>query len=321
MVRTLQAAAGNSGRHMREDELSPVLARCPICNADEVDSRLVLQFKPDVRLLRCRRCGAGFASRMPTTEALKEYYASYYEVPKYRDLGESHVHFSMPQRLARHILRGLKLQRSSADIRRLFDFGGGDGSVAVLIGQQILAEGYAKQVEITLVDYATPRQVHDSRLSIAAVHEASRLCEGDFDIGIASASLEHVPDLRGCLVCLLKAVRPGGSIYIRTPYVEPLIRLARSVGLKVDFGYPAHLYDLGAMFWRRSLATVNLAGSYTIRASRPSIVESTLGSARLRTIAAHALKAPWWLIGDRYGIIGGWEAIIERARHPATGCL
>src|SRR5262249_29447976 len=119
----------------------------------------------------------------------------------------------------------------------------------------------------------------------------------------------------GCLLRLMKAVRPGGSFYVRTPYAEPLIRLARSIGLNIDFGFPVHLYDLGEMFWRRILATTDLAGSYSVHSSRPSIVESTLSSAPLRTIAAHLLKAPWWLIGDSYGLIGGWEVVIERARH------
>jgi len=316
MFRTLQAAAGNPGRHMREDQLNPVLVRCPICNADDIGSSLELQFEPNVSLLRCGHCAAGFASRMPTAETLKQYYASYYDAPKYKDLAEAHVHFSGPQRLARHIFRRVKLQRSRGAVRRLFDFGGGDGTVAILIGQQILAGGYADRVEIVLVDYASPRPVHDSRLSISSVHEPGSLEEDDFDIGIASASLEHIPDLRSCLVGLLKAVRRGGSLYVRTPYVEPLMRLAGSIGVSIDFGYPAHLYDLGEMFWRHILATVDLAESYRIRSSRPSIVESTLVSAPLRTIAAHALKAPWWLLGDRYGLIGGWEAVVERDQLP-----
>ncbi len=311
MFGTVQAAIGNPSRHMLEEQLGSVLLRCPICNADEIESRLELQFKPDVSLLRCRGCAAGFVSRMPTAEALREYYASYYDMAKYRDLGESHVHFSMPQRLGRHILRQVKLQPRSA-VQRLFDFGGGDGTIAIFVGQQILAAGYAKQVDITVVDYAAPRPVHDARLSISGVREAASLEENDFDIGIASASLEHVPDLRGCLSRLLKAVRAGGNLYVRVPYVEPVIRLARSFGLNIDFCYPAHLYDLGETFWRRILATMGLTGCYAIRSSRPSIVESTLGSAPVRTIAAYTLKAPWWLLGERYGLVGGWEAVIER---------
>lgn len=311
MFPTLQAAIGNPSRHMPEDRLDPPLVRCPICNANDIGLCLDLQFKPDVSLMRCGQCAAGFANRMPTTGALREYYASYYEVPKYKDLAQSRVHFSMPHRLARHILRRVRLQRGSVAVR-LFDFGGGDGTVATFIGQEILTNGYADRVEITLVDYDAPRAVQDSRISVSSVPEANNLAEDDFDIGIASASLEHVPDLRGCLICLLRAVRPGGSLYVRTPYVEPLIRLARVIGLNVDFGYPAHLYDLGETFWRRILATTDLAGNYTLRSSRPSIVESTLGSAPFRTAAAHMLKAPWWLIGNRYGLIGGWEAVIER---------
>lgn len=314
MFATVQAAIGNPSWHIAEEKLGPILVRCPICNADEVESRLDLQFEPNVSLLRCRRCAAGFASRMPAAEALREYYASYYDIVKYRDLGESHVHFSMPQRLARHILRQVKLRPRSA-ARRLFDFGGGDGTIAVCVGQQVLADGNAERVDITVVDYAAPRSVQDARLSISAVHEASSLDENEFDIGIASASLEHVPDLRGCLLRLLKALRPGGSLYVRVPYVEPVIRLARCFGLTIDFCYPAHLYDLGEMFWRHVLATLGVA-DYRIRSSRPAIVESTLGSAPVRTIAAYTLKAPWWLIGEPYGLVGGWEAVIERDRIP-----
>jgi hypothetical protein len=297
---------------MAEDRLDPLLVCCPICNANDIGPRLHLQFNPDVNLMRCGHCAAGFASRLPTAEALREYYASYYEVPKYKDLAESRVHFSMPQRLAGHILRRTRLQRSQVAVRRLFDFGGGDGTVATLIGQELLTNGYADRVEITLVDYNAPRPVQDDRLSVSSVSEANDLAQENFDIGIASASLEHVPDLRGCLVCLLKALRRSGSFYVRTPYVEPLIRLARVTGLNIDFGYPAHLYDLGETFWRGILATTDLAGNYTVQSSRPAIVESTLGSAPFRTVAAHLLKAPWWLLGNWYGLIGGWEAVIER---------
>jgi SAM-dependent methyltransferase len=313
----LQAAVGNPSQHMREDQLGPTLDRCPVCDASHTLPRLSLQFSPDVILLRCGYCDAGFASRMPTPEALKEYYASYYHVPKYADLVQSNVHFSRPDRLARHIAQCLSLRRNRMANLRLFDFGGGDGTIAILLGQQILDAGESGRVEITVVDYPSPRPVHDSRLAICGVHGVESLDEAAFDVGIASASLEHVPDLRATLVRLLNAIRPGGRLYIRTPYFEPVIRLARLIGLNIDFGYPAHLYDLGEMFWRsmpEKVGKVGLAGRYFVHCSRPAIVESSWRSAPFRTLVAHMLKAPWWLIGGKYALVGGWEVVIERGR-------
>jgi hypothetical protein len=78
---------------MREDELSPVLVRCPICNADDIGAAAGAAIQTKCKSTAVWRCAAGFASRMPDGDALKEYYASYYDVPKYRDLGESYVHF------------------------------------------------------------------------------------------------------------------------------------------------------------------------------------------------------------------------------------
>ena len=135
---------------------------------------------------------------------------------------------------------------------------------------------------------------------------------GSFDLIIASASLEHVPDLRTTLLALLAAMKHGGRFYARTPYMVPLIRLAEHFGVRIGFGYPAHLFDLGVGFWNRLPQTLGLEGSIRIFASRPSIVESTFSSAPLRSLLAYMLKWPGYIFGERYRLVGGWEIVMER---------
>jgi hypothetical protein len=307
----MQAAVGNERIELGENELGPVLESCPFCGRTANSPVLALQTAPKVELMSCGGCGADYAARMPTRAALDAYYARYYAHPKYRGLAEA-VHFSQPERLADHLMSCMHPD-FPREIR-ILDFGGGDGSIAVLLAERLIRAG-AGRVDIVLVDYGTSlRTPGDRSIRIARAANLGALDRGEYDIVIASASLEHVPELRETLTALLGKMRRGAQFYARTPYMTPLIRFVHRAGLRVDFGWPAHLYDLGESFWSRLPTTMGLGEGYRVTASRPAIVESTFASAPLRTTAAHLLKAPWRLFGERYGLVGGWEAVIERGR-------
>ena len=151
----MEAAIGNERRILTEKELCPALLACPVCGHDDKHHAISLQPYPPVELLSCGYCHASYSSRMPTKEALDTYYARYYVQPKYRDLSEA-VHFSRPERLARHLQTYLVATEGATF--RIADFGGGDGTVSLLLAERLLAAG-AKEVDITLIDYEATRQL------------------------------------------------------------------------------------------------------------------------------------------------------------------
>lgn len=306
----VHATEGNERVDLRDEDLHPDVESCPICGHNSSAPVLKLQDSPVVRLVSCARCHAAYADRMPVQAALDSYYARYYAKPKFPGL-EYNVHFSQPERLADHLMA--LLRPPPAELLRIVDFGGGDGTVSVLLAGRLLRAGTGR-VEISLIDYGTAIRAPESeRIRIARMGSVDALGP-QYDIVIASASLEHVPAFRQTLTALLAAMKPGARFYARTPYMTPLILLAERLGLSIGFGWPAHLYDMGESFWSRLPESIGLAERYRVTASRPAIVESTFVSSPLRTLAAYLLKAPWWLLGDCYGLVGGWEVTIERKR-------
>src|SRR5438046_1208065 len=87
------------GVHVHDDDLLPEGSACPICSSMDARTRvLLLQCKPDVYLLRCQRCNANSASRMPTEDMLRRYYSDYYGE------SESTVTSDDPLGFARHVM-------------------------------------------------------------------------------------------------------------------------------------------------------------------------------------------------------------------------
>jgi hypothetical protein len=82
----------------------------------------------------------------------------------------------------------------------------------------------------------------------------------------------------------------------------------------IDLTFPGHVHDMGPAYWNHFMTTLGFPGE--LLASRPSIVETTLRQAPLRTVAAHLLKAPSHLecrlrgnawSRPAWGYVGGWE--------------
>jgi SAM-dependent methyltransferase len=179
--------------------------------------------------------------------------------------------------------------------------------------------GAVGRAEVVVVDVEPPA----GRPADASVRWMSRLedAPGEFSLVLASAVLEHVPDLRDVLERLFARVAPGGFLYIRTPYVVPLARWLPGA----DLGFPAHVHDLGSEFWGRLPAVFNLP--LTCLFSRPSPVAASWRRDPLRAAAASLLKLPA-LVEARLSApsrqhrfwpwAGGWEALY---RWPAAARL
>jgi SAM-dependent methyltransferase len=292
-----------------ESQLDPAHDRCPICDSGRRASLVRVLRVPDVWLLYCHECHACSASRMPTAQALAEIYSSFWSKATARD---EQVIFDHPERLARHLSRAL-VRRLAGETIRILDFGGGDGTMSVMLGEDLLAAGSCGQVQITVVDVSGHARESTGRVSIEHRRGLDEVRDLSQDFVMASAVLEHVPSPAVIIRKLLGSLRPGGIFYARTPFMRPLLRALPFPSISNQlFPYPMHLHDMGPDFWKTSLRVLGMGPGFEIVISRPTMSEGTFDKHFLRTLAARALKAPWRLLGDRYGLVGGWEVFIRR---------
>lgn len=306
---SINAAAFHKSMQLDESKLEPSDSKCPFCSSTNRKQVCTLQENPEVLLLQCNDCQAVSASRMPTDEVLAEYYSRYYDSSASETSG-GQITFDKPQRLARNLAQMYHRYKDDATVS-ILDFGGGDGTISYLAAMQLIERG-TEQVNITIVEYST-RIVHpqDSRIVIDRVNSLGDI-HSQYGLVIASAVIEHYPRPRALLRNLLQCIENGGIFYVRTPYMHPIMKLLKPIGVRVDFTYPGHLHDLGQSFWE-DYFTREQSGDFQILASRPSIVETTLREHFLRTAAAHLFKIPWYLLGNSYKYVGGWEVFARKS--------
>ena len=315
----LHSTVFHRGEHVDHQNLLPFAAGCPFCGSERRKTLLNLQMDPQIELMRCESCFCCSASRIPTDACLSKYYAKYYE-----DLATSQD----GRRVTNHDLTGLathifemffSAQRAGRFTMQrplsILDFGGGDGSLALEVAHRVLAlvGGYAA---VTVIDFnSVVREIADPRISTCRYPDLGSLpAGGKFDLVIASSVLEHLPFPRPTLELLLSIVSPDGHFYARTPYVQPVLSAAAALGKSIDFTFPGHIHDMGQAFWEQFLSGQK---EFNLVVSRPSLVETKLSLNPIRTIAAHALKAPWHLlagVGRRWPFVGGWEVGVQRVR-------
>lgn len=284
-----------------ESSLLPQLSSCVICGSSFAKSPIApIQQAPDVFLLECPECHSCTASRMPTPEALSDYYANYFRpsVPK--------ITHDSPYRFARHIASFVGGEKKKLVIT---DFGGGDGTLAYALAQIFCRRG-CSSAEITVIDYAEPLVSPDKRIIIRSARPGLPIPASD--VILASAVLEHIPEPLSSLKQLLASLKPSGVLYVRTPAVASFLKLAEVFGRKLDFTFPAHLHDFGQRFWEKILSLVPDGSEFEILRSAPSLVETDFRRHPWHTVAALIAKAPWRLLGRKYGLVGGWEMLFRR---------
>jgi hypothetical protein len=309
---TISVTAYHDGFALTEEQLEPAEAACPVCGSTAARTRLfAVQAEPEVWFLRCAACRAASASAMPKAGVLDELYRSMYD-----DVDRA-VTLQCVERFAAPIVR-VWGDRAVGRPVRILDFGGGDGSLAVEVARRLVG-GAAPSVIIEVIDFHAVADPRDPRIVISSRGDLDPSGE-PYDIVIASAILEHVPDAAGLIVALTTRVAPGGLFYARTPWAVPVRRLSS----RVDMVFPGHVHDMGGDFWNRFCATFGLPARTVV--SGPSPVETDLRSAAVRTAVAHVLKVParaeralrgvhegvpWW------PLVGGWHAILRFDDDPA----
>ncbi len=250
---------------------------------------------------------------MPKPETLAEYYRTYYSS---QDASQPKLTFFQPLRLAKHIVDLTDFPGSASAIR-ILDFGGGDGALAVLIAKLLLGgEDTARSVSIDLVDYSEGDSAPvEGAVSMRRLDHLNEAGSGCYDLVLASSVMEHIPEPRQILERLFQAIGAEGSFYARTPWIAPLMTAFHPLSGMFDFTYPAHVHDLGKGFWERLVGVLELdPAKYVLGTSQPSIVETGLSEAPLRTIAAYLLKAPWIRFPEIYNLVGGWEVVFRATR-------
>lgn len=295
--------------HLGRDKLENPESECPFCGSEHRESKYLLQDTPEVLLQLCANCHAASASRMPTGKALDEYYNGYYDTECFSD-SENKVTFSAVSRFGKHLASKFAQYQNDLDVS-ILDFGGGDGSISHAVAMELLKMG-ANKIDITVIDYNEDTiSPQDERISITRQDNLEDISK-QFSIVIASAVIEHIPKPRDILNNLLRCVKKGGVFYARTPIMLPLMRMLSYVGIKLDFTYPAHIHDLGQHFWEAYFNHVVKTDNFEILASNPSMVETAFKDHFLKTMAAYLFKAPWYVIGRPYQLVGGWEVFVRK---------
>lgn len=315
-IKMINATAFHKGMYLDNDKLEPPDSECPFCGFGNRQPLFVLQDNPAVLLLKCTTCNAASASRIPTNNALREYYRTYYDSRINSDSsGATTCDDTVP--FARH-LANIILRYTSEPNVSILDFGGGDGSISYSLALQLL-KGGVKGINISVIDYydktVLPQNSRILMNKVEALEEIGSL----YSIVIASAVIEHLPKPSETLHGLLNRLQDGGIFYARTPYVVPLMEICSLIGVELDFTYPAHIHDLGQDFWETYFKNGSLVGDFQILESRPSIAETTLEKHFLRTVASLCLKAPWYLLGRRYKLVGGWEVFVRKNPGKESG--
>ena len=292
-----------------EADLLAPHAACPVCKRSGRGRRLVaLQQGPDVDLVECMECHAASADRLPTSRYLE----SLYDPRHYSSSLVSDDRLS--ERCARSILAEVDVDPDRPV--SIVDYGGADGTLSRVLRAQLLARGHRASVRSTIVDlFPRPDTEHQDFVT----PDQFAASPGRHDLLLASAVLEHLPDPGRAIRALVDHASPEAYLYARTPYDAPLHRAVPGYRVK----WPRHLHDMGPAYWDQFIDQFELDAELLV--SRPSIVETSVRQATLRTIAAHVLKAPGHLearvlrplLGYRSRMwrwVGGWEVIVAWRR-------
>lgn len=247
---------------------------------------------------------------MPKPEVLKDYYQRYY---KGKGDGPK-IALADADAFADNFLRQIRMNGNSSFVRML-DFGGGDGTLGLAVAQRLLAENAQRRIAFTLVDFQTPTVGAPDERLLVSHRRALEEVDGEFDIILASAILEHVPELEMVIRRLFGLLAPGGWFYARTPYLAPLKRWLP----ELDLTYPGHVHDLGAPFWNRVAETFQ--SPLRIVASRPSLIETSFRRQPIRTTVAWLMKFPARMeLALRrtsrppfWQWVGGWEVVLQKS--------
>jgi len=295
-------------RLVTEFDVSDASKICPTCRSTAVRKVVctIQEKDPLVQYLHCTECKGNSVSKMPTVEYLISYYNNYYSG------SDKQVTFpGKIERFARHINKYLKIDSTRSSLR-IMDYGGGDGSLAVALGKILLSKyPNLNKIQVLLVDYQPQKDYDTDTIEFRRVEILDDVI-GQVDILIASAILEHIPDLHTDMKKMFPLVAPGGYFYARVPYLMPFKKIFKGLPML----YPMHVNDLGPSYWNRIIKRYKLNAK--IVASHPPLAETEFSSSFIHTLVGYLFKIPAYLdIAIRnpkdliWNYVAGWEYIIR----------
>ncbi len=303
-----------------EASLSAKQLQCPVCQSAYPTAGgkrvLDLQQSPSVKLVTCSTCQAMSADRLPSPDFLTELYNPvHYE-------GTLSSNPALTAACAKRIVDNFDFSPKSGKTHwHIVDYGGGNGELARAVATLIRQKNTAATTQTTVVDVFD--QVTEGGQS--AFCSADDFLKGQlagYDVMIASAVLEHIPNLQPILAQMMTSASPNAYLYGRTPYEAPLAKVLPGYSIR----WPRHIHDLGPEFWEG--LTTQFANQCQLLKSQPSLVETSLAQQPLRTLAAYVLKFPAVIEAKirqtlkiptcMWRWVGGWEAYLLVNPKPSS---
>lgn len=282
---------------------------CPICGESRSHGEIVtvLQSIPiEVNMRSCPNCHACSAEALPSAEHLQKVYD-----PTHYSATLTNLSW-LTKSLAKKIVARFDLaDRTSINV---LDYGGGNGKLAKeLIKQLHIAYPHIQNIKARVVDLYLEES--EPNLDFQYVDDFLKSTD-EYDIVVASAVLEHIPNLQAILTRLLDSGTNNALMYARCPYEVPLA----TIGNFYSINWPIHIHDIGPKFWQTLVNKKQ--GKVQIIKSQTSLVETSMKDAFLRTVIAHFFKVPSHIEtyflkkiypykGHIWPYVGGWEVYLR----------
>lgn len=284
----------------KEKDLEQNFNHCPNCNSNMQANYCILQENPEVRMIKCNKCKLSYADKIPKTSFLN----NLYDPAIYKSNLTSNS--KNTYNLAKRIFRKLCFEKKEINI---LDYGGGNGNLSnELIKLFAEKKIKAKSLVVDVFDNCK----HEN---IAFEHVRNFEKNKDkFDIVLASAVLEHLPNFVLITNQLLNKVKLNGFFYCRTPWEFEISKLFKFYKM----AWPRHLYDIGGDFWVKYFKNYNnftiiLNETSTSEISKRELLKYVLANilktvSRLETFIFRNIKyrQPKW------PYVGGWDIIVKK---------
>lgn len=281
------------------ENLSKEIKHCLYCGNDGQNNNLILQKNPLVKMIKCSNCKLAYANQMPNEIFLKNLYdPKIYKSNLTNNSGKT-------KKLAEKIYKELEFKHKNI---KILDYGGGNGELSKQLIELFIKNNI--NAESLVVDIHN--NIKSEKIYFKSVEEF-KTDQKDYDIILASAVLEHLPNFIDVLENLLSKLANEGYFYCRTPWEFELSKLMKFYKIK----WPRHLYDIGGDFWVNFFKNKN---DFDIILSETSITEINKKK-KLRYFIAQFLKNiskfEFYMKKNKVSLpkwpfVGGWDLIVKK---------